>query len=336
MMLANVMSLVPKLDEVQEFVHRNNICLAFITETWLKESISESVVNIHGFTILRKDRVTNSHGGVCVYIKDENIKYRVLEELSCCQDHEILWLHLRPTRLPRGVSCIIAAVVYHPPGADDNSIREHLFHSLGLAESKFPNCGIIVAGDFNRLNVTLIKKHFRLKQIIKSPTRKDVILDLVLTNLKDYYDTPQSLPPLGLSHHNTIMVSPKERTVKSNSRSIAYKRDSRPSCKAAMGRYLCSLDWPLLFNSLETCEDLTNVFQEVIQTGLDLLMPLRRIRTIPADAPWMSQKLKSLIRRRQETFCKNGTLPFSSFTEMLSIVKENRAEPNITILKYNK
>ena len=33
LMLANVMFLVPKLDEVQEFIHRNKICLAFITET---------------------------------------------------------------------------------------------------------------------------------------------------------------------------------------------------------------------------------------------------------------------------------------------------------------
>ena len=207
--LANVMSLVPKLDKVQEFIHRNQICLAFITETWLKESISESVVNIHGFTILCKDRVTNNCGGVCVYIKNDNIKYRVLEELSCCQDHKILWLQLKPTHLPRGVSCLIAAVVYHPPGADDNSICDHLLHSLTLVESKFLNYGIIVAGDFNCLDVTLIKKHFRLKQI-KSPTCKDVILDLVLTNLKDYYDTSQSLPPFGLSDYNTTMVSPRE------------------------------------------------------------------------------------------------------------------------------
>ena len=68
--------------------------------------------------------------------------------------HEILWFHLRPTRLPRGVSCLIVAVVYHPPGADDNSIRHHLFHSLVLVESKFPNCGIIVAWDFNCLKIT--------------------------------------------------------------------------------------------------------------------------------------------------------------------------------------
>ena len=48
-MHANVMSLVPKLDEVQEFIHRNSICLAFITETCLRESIPESVVNIQRF-----------------------------------------------------------------------------------------------------------------------------------------------------------------------------------------------------------------------------------------------------------------------------------------------
>ena len=58
--------------------------------------------------------------------------------------HIFLWLQLRPARL----LCLIVAVVYHPPGADDNSIRDHLFHSLVLAESKFPNCGIYVAGDF--------------------------------------------------------------------------------------------------------------------------------------------------------------------------------------------
>lgn len=306
LMLANVMSLVPKLDEVQEFILRNKICLAFITETWLKESISESVVSIPGFTIIRRDRIANNHGGVCVYIKDGNTKYRLSEELACCQDHEVLWLQLRPDRLPRGFSCLIVAAVYHPPGADENLIRDHLFQSLALAESKFPNCGIIVAGDFNRLDVKRIKKHFRLKQVVKSPTRNDVILDFVLTNMHDYYNTPQILPPFGLSDHNTVMVLPKARASNSNTRNVISKRDSRASCKRAMGRFLSSMDWPLLLNSLESCEDSSKVFQDVIHIGLDFLMPVRKIRVIPADPIWMSQKLKSLILKRQEAFSKNG------------------------------
>ena len=66
------------------------------------------------------------------------------------------------------------------------------------------------------------------------------------------------------------------------------------------------MDWPLLFTSLESCEDLLGAFQEVIRTGLDLLMSVKRIRVNSADAPWMTQKLKSLILKRQEAFSING------------------------------
>ena len=78
---------------------------------------------------------------------------------------------------------LIAAVMYHPSGTDDNSIRYHLLHSLAVVESKFLNYGVIVAGDVNRLNITPIKEHFQLEQIVKPPTREDVMLDLVSTML---------------------------------------------------------------------------------------------------------------------------------------------------------
>ena len=45
-MLANVMSLVPKIDEVTEFIVRNKINLSLITETWLKESVPDSVIDM--------------------------------------------------------------------------------------------------------------------------------------------------------------------------------------------------------------------------------------------------------------------------------------------------
>lgn len=38
-MLANIMSLAPKMDEVSEFILRHNTSLAFITETRLKDSV---------------------------------------------------------------------------------------------------------------------------------------------------------------------------------------------------------------------------------------------------------------------------------------------------------
>ena len=44
------MSLVPKLPEVNEFIIRENVDFGVITETWLRESIPDSVVSIAGYT----------------------------------------------------------------------------------------------------------------------------------------------------------------------------------------------------------------------------------------------------------------------------------------------
>ena len=48
-MVANVRSLVPKTDEIREFMIRNEINLSLVTETWLKDTITDSVVNIPWF-----------------------------------------------------------------------------------------------------------------------------------------------------------------------------------------------------------------------------------------------------------------------------------------------
>ena len=48
---------------------KNNHCdIAAITETWLKESIPDAIVNIEGYQLFRRDRKHKGHGGVCLYI----------------------------------------------------------------------------------------------------------------------------------------------------------------------------------------------------------------------------------------------------------------------------
>ena len=67
-----------------------------------------------------------------------------------------MWVQLRPKRLPRGFSSLIVAVIYHPhwSGTENELMHNHLLQSLAIAESKYPNCAFIMAGDFNRLGVT--------------------------------------------------------------------------------------------------------------------------------------------------------------------------------------
>ena len=303
-MLSNTMSLAPKVVEVQHFFQRYNVDVGFITETWLKDRINDSVINISGYNIFRKDRIVREHGGVCIYAR-EQMKYEILENLQCCNDHEILWIKLNPTRLPRGFTCLIIAVIYHPPGSDCHSIINHLFQSLTLAESLYPNCSIVIAGDFNRLNVANIKRHFKLKQLVKLPTRGQVTLDKILTNMAEFFSPAEIYPPFGLSDHNTVLVRPKEREIGQSSRKFVTVRDTRASNKAALGRYLSSIDWASTINSKDNCTGKLDTLTDLIKIGLNHIMPEKVIKVHINDAPWMSTKLKDLIRMRQVAFYSN-------------------------------
>jgi hypothetical protein len=126
-----------------------------------------------------------------------------------------------------------------------------------LVESKYPNCGIIITGDFNRLNVTrLVLNHFRLKQIVKIPTRNDATLDLILTDMHKSYNPPQGYPGFGLSDHNTIVATGKIAAQKNNTKKSITIRNQRKGRKLEMGRYLSSIDWTLMLSPLDTCENM--------------------------------------------------------------------------------
>ena len=95
LMLTNVRSLAPKMDEISYFMLHNHVDLAFITETWLRESIPDSIIHTPGYTVFRRDRIRGNHGGVCIYVKADQLrKFKQISHIICCDDHEILWRYL--------------------------------------------------------------------------------------------------------------------------------------------------------------------------------------------------------------------------------------------------
>ena len=88
-------------------------------------------------------------------------------------------------------------------------------------------------------------------------------------------------------------------------------------------QYLSSMDWSVLFSGLQHCEDTLKVLQEVITTGLDLLMPLKRVIIGTRDPPWMNNHLKSLILKRQQAFHQKGA-DFQQFRFYRNAVNRKR------------
>ena len=86
-----------------------------------------------------------------------------------------------------------------------------------------------------------------------------------------------------------------------------FKRDKRESRKAELGRYLCAIDWTMLFSSANCRQEMLDIFNKELHTGLDLLMPFRKVCVNTSDATWMNDHVKSLILKRQKAFHDGGT-----------------------------
>ena len=183
--LANTMSLAPKIDEVRSTILELRLHLGFFTETWLRECIPADHILISGYHFVSRNRTTDHHNGVGLYIEN-SIKFKRLDYL---QDPtlEVLWVWLSPTRLPRGISCLIAGTVYHPHFNDnvsDSILLDYLCESLTTIEGEYPGCGLFLCSDFNRLNFRRLTSQFRMKQLVNKPNGGEHTLDLQMTNLR--------------------------------------------------------------------------------------------------------------------------------------------------------
>ena len=253
---------LPSLYPLNYFMSTERPDIACFTETWLKDSIDDNVIDISDYSVVHKDRSHAQHGGVCMYIKN-GLKFSRLNEYEYNSSNKVLWCKLQPHRLPRGYSCLIIAVVYHPPTSDDEYLNSYLLDTLGIIESSFPQAAAIITGDFNRLNISHLKCQFQLKQLINFPTRGEAILDLILTNLKHVYQVPTRLAPFGLSDHYTISPIPKERKKTISTNKTVTVRDMRPSKKQALGRFLHSIEWTIL-DSMNNMDMKATYFNDII------------------------------------------------------------------------
>ena len=168
----NVRAIGNKIDEIQLVAELNSVCAICVTETWLSSTVPDSNITIPGFNLFRKDRTDTSGGGVCIYLKSTiPSKYLDYGDQSGV---ESLWVSARPHKLPRQITSIVLAVIYHSPrNRHDESIilKDHLQKNLDLILSKQPNALVIITGDFNPTTTGLKCKHIaqvnHLSQLVK-------------------------------------------------------------------------------------------------------------------------------------------------------------------------
>ena len=94
----------------------------------------------------------SNRGGVCLYLNSSQSSFPC-QRLPECNDPNIesLWVHIRPSSLPRSVSSIILCVVYHSivnSEPENIALCQHTQFNLDTILAKQPNALVIVTGDF--------------------------------------------------------------------------------------------------------------------------------------------------------------------------------------------
>ena len=91
--LTNVMSLIPKIDEIRVFTETHSIDLFFISERWLKSNVGEDQLILPGYNLERLDGRIGIRGGFCFF---PNSKYKTSRLYNSeCPNLEVMGFFVR-------------------------------------------------------------------------------------------------------------------------------------------------------------------------------------------------------------------------------------------------
>ncbi|XP_035688744.1 uncharacterized protein LOC118424306 [Branchiostoma floridae] len=304
----NARSLSNKLEELELRLRDLHSGVAIISETWFQEQSLAVMTDIHGYTTFSRPRVGRPGGGVAVYVRDD-IHSSVLD-IPVPEELECTWVKVRPHRLPRNVSSLAVCAVYSPPDSPHSELLiDHLVNTVDSLQVKHPHIGIIIGGDFNRVDVSKLCMSHNLRQLVDRPTRDQATLDLIITNLNSYYSTPSISDPLATSDHNTVVVQAKSTPV-SNKIIKRVCRPFRDSSIRLFGQWITTHDWSEVLSAPTTAEK-SRVFYNTLQSKMDHFFPVKLTRLHMFDKPWITPEIKSLIYLRQKAFVNNDKMTYS-------------------------
>ena len=287
-----------------------------MSETWLDSSYPSELLSLEGFgTPIRKDRTAAPGGGVATYIKDNLPCTRRLDLESI--NSECLWLEL-----PLKFGLILLGVYYRPPG--QNAAEKDLFltdldQSITCAFECNPKT-LILCGDFNDrcrtwdsdhsesdlgLRLVNILSQNNLFQLIKEPTRvndvSESLLDLMITDSPGYVLNSGILPPISTSDHSVVFCtfSISHRVDRPFKRRIwDFKNANFEDLTKA------ALDAPFDtgFEVFDDINDMASYWTDLFTGLCKDFIPSRDTLIRPKDKPWVTCKIKQLLRQRNRAW----------------------------------
>ena len=289
----------------------------FVTETWLNNKISNSLVCPPGYQVIRHDRAGSRGGGVMVLYRTGLHVTSVNVCTNTNKDYEMLCIDVYDGRKPIRFICL-----YIPPHISKCSTAiENLCLSLSnlfvhdmpffvLGDLNFPNIDWTVPisrGDTAHDTFLNFCMSNNLHQCIYESTHeKGNILDLLLTNVIAYNMLLSStvIGPLSSTcDHFLISCSIKLQNKQNQTSHTQSFRDFKKANYSTIIDQLGSVDWQSIFNSGVSLQLMYDKFISILMQIINLNVPEKVIKSKfkPLKMPL---KISKLLKEKMTLYKK--------------------------------
>ena len=155
----------------------------------------------------------------------------------------------------------------------------------------------------------------KLKQLVDLPTRNGKTLDILITNIPQYYNSPIVVPPVPCDNPNDGVPSDhwvpvcyphtdRYRPPLRRFRTVTYRHLPRDNV-LKFGQWITRESFCKINESLSPTAHAQEL-QSLLMGKLDELCPTQTMRVSGQDKPFINKELKALNRRKQREYNKNG------------------------------
>ena len=234
-----------------------------------------------------KGKILSLFGGIALYVKStiptQHLDIEIPHKLEC------IWMKICPHRLPREVPCIIVAAVYNPPKSRaEKRLLEHIAHTATVFKSKYLNCGFMICSDFNNADISSIHDS-ELVNVVRQPTRGNNTVDLIISNLRRFYQNTIILPPIGRSDHFTVVWKPSVQRPNPPVKQTHHLQPTTDSATRSFGKWITSYNWKPVLDASTTQKEV-DTFYEILHTQINNHFPKNRTKCTTSNKPWITTK----------------------------------------------
>ena len=287
---------------LRDDIHKLNIEICAVTETFLRPSVPDSFITISGFNNYRRDRQAcncrrancpkaHKGGGILIYVHTK-ISSEIFDISTTC---ESLWIKILQSPESTDNPIFINAS-YHPPSLDSSALLHYLSTTTNRIDEDYPKSTVIICGDFNRIDLENLEIDCGLFILDSPPTRGTARLDLVMSNRPDIIEDISTFKSQVDSDHLGLLIKPKWKT--KPRRKICYFRLYSFRGHQQLNSLLSSFDFQALYN-MHNIHDAAVWLDKNIYWCFDNAFPIKRVQMSDKDPYWFTPKVKWLLNQKK-------------------------------------